>query len=62
MGKRGTLVGIAISLVIAMLYWGAIGLFRGLGYAGSLSPFLAVWAPNFIFGLAGIFGLLTLRT
>jgi lipopolysaccharide export LptBFGC system permease protein LptF len=56
------LVGIAISLVIAMLFWGAIGLFRGLGYAGSLSPFLAVWAPNFIFGLAGVFGLLTLRT
>ena len=62
MGKRGTLVGIAISLVIAMLYWGAIGFFRGLGYAGSLNPFLAVWAPNIIFGLAGVFGLLTLRT
>ncbi len=62
MGKRGTLVGIAVSLVIAILYWGAIGFFRGLGYAGSLSPFLAVWAPNIIFGLAGVFGLLTLRT
>jgi len=62
MGKRGTLVGIAVSLVIAMLYWGAIGFFRGLGYAGSLSPFLAVWAPNVIFGLVGVFGLLTLRT
>ena len=62
MGKRGTLVGIAIGLAIAMLYWGAIGFFRGLGYTGSLSPFLAVWTPNIIFGLAGLFGLLTLRT
>jgi len=62
MGKRGTLVGIAVGVVIAMLYWGAIGFFRGLGYAGSLSPFLAVWAPNIVFGLIGLFGLFTLRT
>jgi lipopolysaccharide export LptBFGC system permease protein LptF len=62
MGRRGTLVGIAVGVAIAMLYWGAIGFFRGLGYAGTLSPFLAAWAPNLLFGAGGICGLLTLRT
>ncbi len=62
MGKRGTLVGIGLSFVIAMVYWGMIGLFKGLGYAGSLNVFLAAWGPNVIFGLAGLYGMLTLRT
>jgi LPS export ABC transporter permease LptF/LPS export ABC transporter permease LptG len=62
MGKRGTLVGIGLSVVIAMLYWGAIGVFRSLGYVNFLSPFMAAWAPNLIFGLAGIYFLFRLRT
>ncbi|MBN2200226.1 MAG: LptF/LptG family permease [Candidatus Aminicenantes bacterium] len=62
MGRRGTLVGIAVGVVIAMVYWGALGLFRGLGYAGTLSPFLAAWGPNLLFGAGGIFALLNLRT
>jgi len=62
MGKRGTLVGIGLSFVIAMIYWGAIGLFKGLGYAGSLNVILAAWGPNVVFGLAGLYGLFTLRT
>ena len=32
MGRKGTLVGIGLSVVIAMVYWGAIGVFRSLGY------------------------------
>ena len=32
MGKKGALVGIGLSIVIAMVYWGAIGVFRSLGY------------------------------
>jgi lipopolysaccharide export LptBFGC system permease protein LptF len=62
MGKRGTLVGIGLSIAIAMVYWGAIGLFKGLGYAGSLNIFLAAWGPNILFGLAGLYGMFTLRT
>ena len=62
MGKRGTLVGIGLSLVIAMVYWGAIAAFRSLGFAGFLSPFLAAWGPNLTFGLAGLALLFRLRT
>ncbi|MDD8014681.1 MAG: LptF/LptG family permease [Acidobacteriota bacterium] len=62
MGKKGTLVGIGLSIVIAMVYWGTIGVFKSLGYVGFLSPFLAAWAPNLIFGLVGIYLLFRLRT
>jgi LPS export ABC transporter permease LptF/LPS export ABC transporter permease LptG len=62
MGKRGALVGIGLSVVIAMLYWGAIGVFRSLGYVGFLAPFLAAWSPNLIFGFTAVYFLLRLRT
>ena len=62
MGKRGTLVGIGMSVAIAMIYWGAIGIFQGLGYQNYLSAFLAAWSPNLIFGLAGLYLVFTLRT
>ena len=62
MGKRGALVGLALSIGIGMLYWGALGVFRGLGYVGFLSPFLASWGPNLIFGPLGLYLLFRQRT
>jgi len=62
MGKRGTLVGIGLSFVIAIVYWGAIGIFKSLGYAGYLSPFLGAWGPNLVFGLIGLYLIFNLRT
>ncbi|HEX2695427.1 MAG TPA: LptF/LptG family permease, partial [Acidobacteriota bacterium] len=62
MGRKGALVGIGLSVVIAMVYWGAIGVFRSLGYVAYLAPFLAAWTPNLVFGLAGIYLLFRLRT
>jgi len=62
MGKRGALVGLGISTAIAMVYWGALGVFRGLGYVGFLSPFLASWGPNLIFGPFGLYLLFRQRT
>jgi len=62
MGKRGTLVGMGLSLFIAAVYWGAIGVFKSFGTLAFLSPFLAAWGPNLIFGLAGLYLLFTLRT
>lgn len=62
MGKRGTLVGIALSMGIVVVYWVAVSVFRGLGNADLLSPVLAAWGPNIIFGLLGIYLMLTLRT
>lgn len=62
MGKRGTLVGIGLSMVIAMVYWGAIAIFRSLGYVSYLSPFLAAWGPTLIFGAVGLYLISTLKT
>jgi LPS export ABC transporter permease LptG/LPS export ABC transporter permease LptF len=62
MGKRGALVGVGISLLIAIAYWVLIGVFRSLGYVGALSVFLASWGPNLIFGLLGGYLLLRVRT
>ena len=62
MGRKGTLVGIGISVVIAMAYWGTFAVFRSLGDAGALTPFLGAWGANILFGLGGLVGLLRLRT
>ena len=62
MGKKGALVGVGLSLLFAMIYWGAMGIFKSLGYIHFLSPFLAAWAPNLFFGLIGLYLLFNLRT
>ncbi len=62
LGKKGTLVGIGLSILIALVYWGAIGVFQGLGYVNYLNAFLSAWGPNLIFGLIGLYLLFTLRT
>jgi LPS export ABC transporter permease LptF/LPS export ABC transporter permease LptG len=62
MGRKGTLVGIGLSVAVAMAYWGAFAVFRSLGMTGALTPFLGAWGANLIFGLAGVVGLFRLRT
>jgi lipopolysaccharide export LptBFGC system permease protein LptF len=62
MGRKGTLVGVGLSVVIAMAYWGTFAIFRSLGAAGVLTPFLGAWGASILFGLAGFAGLLRLRT
>jgi LPS export ABC transporter permease LptF/LPS export ABC transporter permease LptG len=62
MGKRGTLVGLGLSIAIAMFYWGTLGVFQSLGYVNFLSAFLSSWGPNLIFGLVGLYLLFRLRT
>jgi LPS export ABC transporter permease LptG/LPS export ABC transporter permease LptF len=62
MGKRGTLVGIGLSVVIAIVFWGAVATFRSLGYVNYLSPFLAAWGPSLIFGAVGLYLISTLKT
>jgi LPS export ABC transporter permease LptG len=62
MGKKGTLVGLGLSMGIVIIYWGAIGVFKSLGYVNYLSPFWAAWGPNILFGLIGLYFIFTLRT
>ncbi len=62
MGKRGALVGIGLTMAIVVIYWVAVSVLRGLGSAGLLSPMLAAWGANLIFGLLGLYLLFNLRT
>jgi LPS export ABC transporter permease LptG/LPS export ABC transporter permease LptF len=62
MGKKGAFFGIGISIAIAILYWGISGVFEAMGAYGLLVPLLAAWAPNILFGTAGLFLFLTIRT
>jgi lipopolysaccharide export LptBFGC system permease protein LptF len=61
-GKKGAFFGIGISIAIAISYWGVSGIFESLGSYGILIPILAAWAPNILFGAAGLALLLTIRT
>jgi len=61
-GRRGALYGIGLGMVLAMLYWTSNNLFVAIGSAGLLSPALAAWAPNLLFGAGAAYLLLTVRT
>jgi LPS export ABC transporter permease LptF/LPS export ABC transporter permease LptG len=62
MGKKGALVGVGLSVALAMAYWGVFAVFRSLGSAEVLTPFLGAWGANLLFGLAGVSFLFRLRT
>lgn len=62
MGKKGAFYGIGISIAIAIGYWTIAGVFDAMGAYGHLAPFLAAWAPNILFGAAGLILLLNMRT
>lgn len=61
-GKKGAFFGIGISIAIAISYWGISGAFESMGAYGLLMPVLAAWAPNILFGAAGLALFLTIRT
>jgi LPS export ABC transporter permease LptG/LPS export ABC transporter permease LptF len=60
--RKGALYGIAAAIVIAIVYWACIAIFDALGNHAALPPLLAAWAPNLMFGAAGLYMMLTLET
>jgi LPS export ABC transporter permease LptF/LPS export ABC transporter permease LptG len=62
-GRRGgALVGVAVAIGIAVVYWMTSGLFEAMGNANQLPALLAAWAPDLIFALAGGYMLLRVPT
>lgn len=61
-GKRGALYGVALGIVIGLVFWGAIGFFAQMGRYELLPPVLAGWGPNVLFGAGGAYLFLTTRT
>jgi len=60
--RGGALVGVAIALGVAIVYWVTAGVFEAMGAANQLPAMMAAWAPDFIFALAGGYMLLRVPT
>ena len=61
-GRHGALYGVGIGIVLAISYWIVISVFGAIGSAGLLTPVLAAWAPNVLFGGSAVYLLLAVRT
>lgn len=62
LGGKGALTGVAVSIAIAILYWSISGLFEAMGNLNQLPPSVAAWSPDVLFGLAGVYMLLRVKT
>lgn len=62
MGRQGALTGIGIGIGLVIAYWITFGVFRALGYAGTLPPLLSAWAPHLLFFALAGYQALGLRT
>ena len=61
-GSHGAMYGIGVGIVLAIAYWVAISIFAALGTGGLVTPSLAAWAPNLLFGAGAGYLLLTVKT
>jgi len=61
-GRKGALYGLGVGIVLAIAYFVTMSVFGALGSGGFLSPVLAAWAANMLFGAAAIYMILTVRT
>lgn len=59
-GRKGALTGVAVAVMIGVVYWVTAGLFEAMGNVNQLPPALAAWSPDVIFCLAG--GYMVLKT
>jgi len=57
----GVALGIGISVIIGFAYGITFYLFLSFGKSGILPPLLSSWIPTVLFGLAGIFTLMSIR-
>lgn len=59
--RSGGAVGVATSLVVCFLYFGAVKTSQSMGQNGTLNPLLAAWLGNMIFLIAGTIILMRAR-
>ncbi|MFQ5718120.1 MAG: LptF/LptG family permease [Acidobacteriota bacterium] len=61
-GPRGSLFGVGLAIGLSFAYWTVLAVFNALGAEQFLSPLLAAWTPNVLFGGLGLYLSLHLRT
>jgi LPS export ABC transporter permease LptG/LPS export ABC transporter permease LptF len=60
--KRGTVMGVAVALVLGMAYFALMALTTKLGEVGLISPSLGAWTPPVVFALVAANRHTTLKT
>lgn len=53
--RSGSFVGVLLSIIVVFLYHNTMLLAKALGTSGRVSPVLAAWAPNLLFGIIGLY-------
>lgn len=52
-GRRGSMYGVGVSLLLVLAYWAAFAITNALGAEGALPAAVAAWAPNVLFSGLG---------
>ena len=52
--RSGLVIGFAVSLFIAFVYYTLIKMGQSLGYSQKLSPLVAAWGANVLFAILGV--------
>jgi LPS export ABC transporter permease LptG/LPS export ABC transporter permease LptF len=61
-GRRGSMYGVGVGLVLAIVFWATAAIFNALGLETILPPLLAAWSPNVFFAAVGFYLLLFVPT
>ncbi|HEX4825624.1 MAG TPA: LptF/LptG family permease [Candidatus Polarisedimenticolaceae bacterium] len=61
-GRRGSMYGVGVGLILAIVFWAVAAISNALGLETILAPFLSAWAPDVLFAVIGIYLLLFIPT
>jgi len=61
-GRRGSMYGIGVALLVVIVFWALLAVFLALGQQSLLPPVLAAWGPGVVFTLLGSYLILHVRT
>jgi len=62
MGKKGSLVGIGLSVCISLVYWGVLSFSSALGKTAILTPFLSSFIPMILFTFLSLILFIQIKT
>lgn len=54
-GRMGKIVSFIFALIFAFVYWGVLAVGQSLGENKVLTPFMAAWLGNILFGILGFY-------
>jgi LPS export ABC transporter permease LptG len=61
-GRRGSMYGVGVGLILAIVFWATAAIFNALGLETILPPLLSAWSPNVFFAAIGAYLLLYIPT